>query len=653
MDVTTRPVPARNVESEQPNCDIVATQPEASPLVAELARPIPHAPAGLPRVGGGRLAGLLLAMLAVLGIALWAGGRAAFRHHLSAGQERAEMALRLTANGLEADLARFEVVPQLIAEFDLIQRLVSYPDNPALRRAANAWLATENAAVHASDIYVIKPDGDTIAASNYLDGPASFIGRNFSYRPYFIEAMRGGPGRFYGIGTASAVRGYYFSAPVFSLDGRIAGVVAVKVGVDRIEESWQGGEYRFLVTDPEGRIFLSSEPRWRSGSFEPPTTERMARTREIRRYADAELFDLGVDRLTLFGVQVLRIATDGETREYVAAAQPMPRAGWTVHVLLDSAELRREARLAVLTLVLLLCAAGFGLLIWVQRRAQVAERIAMHQFATAELERRVAERTADLARLNRQLEQEVAERRATEAELRAAQASLVQVGKLAALGQMSASLSHEINQPLAAARNYADSAAILIERGEYAEARENIQQILSLVDRMAAIGRHLREAARKPAERLGAVDLAALLPETRTIVAQRLAGSGSTLELDLPPDLPLLKAGPTRLQQVLVNLITNAADAAEQAEDRRITLSARADGDWIEIRVRDRGPGVPQAIAERIFDPFFTTKGVGAGLGLGLSISANILRDLGGTIACRDAHQGAEFRVRLPAARAT
>src|SRR5690606_16791274 len=98
--------------------------------------------------------------------------------------------------------------------------------------------------------------------------------------------------------------------------------------------------------------------------------------------------------------------------------------------------------LIVLTLVLLLSAASLGGLFLIQRRAQAAERAAMQRYATAELERRVDARTADLARVNDQLGQEIAERRATEAELRAAQASLVQVGKLAALGQMSASLSH-------------------------------------------------------------------------------------------------------------------------------------------------------------------------------------------------------------------
>ena len=167
---------------------------------------------------------------------------------------------------------------------------------------------------------------------------------------------------------------------------------------------------------------------------------------------------------------------------------------------------------------------------------------------------------------------------------------------------------------------------------------------------MAAIGKHLRQAARKPDDVLGAVALPPLLEETRTIVEARLTSSSATLDCDLPNDLPSLRAGPTRLQQVLVNLITNAADAVEGQPDRRITLTAHAENGQVVIRVRDRGPGVPEAIAARIFDPFFTTKGMGAGLGLGLSISANIIRDLGGEITCRNAAPGAEFCIRLPVA---
>ena len=174
---------------------------------------------------------------------------------------------------------------------------------------------------------------------------------------------------------------------------------------------------------------------------------------------------------------------------------------------------------------------------------------------------------------------------------------------------------------------------------------------MALLDRISAIGKHLRNAARKPGDRLGPVPLAPLLVETQMIMGVRLAAVGAQLDMDVPDDLPPLLAGPTRLQQVLVNLLGNAADAVEGAPDRRITLTARSDDGAVTITVRDRGPGVAPALAGRIFDPFFTTKGPGAGLGLGLSVSANIVRDLGGRISCHDADPGALFSVRLPVAR--
>ncbi|MTH34101.1 two-component sensor histidine kinase [Paracoccus limosus] len=589
---------------------------------------------------------LMLAALAGLVVLLLAAGnRLAQQRALGQGHLRAETALRLTVNALQADLARYEMLPQLIGDLDLIRQLAAAPGDPALRRATNQWLAAQNAALQSSNIYLMRPDGLTIAASNF--GTAvSFLGQNFAYRPYFIDAMRGHPARFYGVGTTSGVRGYFFSAPVRDAAGGIAAVVAVKIGVDRIEEAWRGGDYQVMVTDPDGTVFLASDPGWLYHSLNPLTPVRLARTQAARRYADTALTEFPQAALHRAGVELLRLPhAGGGTRDFIAATQAMPGAGWRVHVLLDSAEAMAQARLMLASMVLLLAAGLSGALMLRQRRARIAERLA----ATAELEHRVIARTADLARVNQRLQQEIAERRATEAELRAAQASLVQVGKLAALGQMSASLSHEINQPLAAARNYADSAAILIERGDYPRARENIAEILALVDRMPAIGKHLRQAARQPGDGTGAVALAPLLRETRTIVAQRLAASGATLELDIPADLPPLCAGPTRLQQVLVNLISNAADAVEGSADRRIELAARAGDGRVTITVRDHGPGVPQAIAARIFDPFFTTKGIGAGLGLGLSITANILRDLGGQISLTDARPGACFRVSLPA----
>lgn len=594
----------------------------------------------------------LVALALCLGLTLLVA-RIATQGYLSEAQARAESTLRQTANSLEGHLRRFEALPELLADTPEMLELVTSPDDPARRMAMNRWLKAKNAVVQSSDLYVIDRAGNTLAASNH-DQADSFVGQNFAYRPYFTEALAGGKGRFFALGTTSGVRGYYFGAPIRDGQGRVAGVVALKIGVDDIEASWRTWEYRIIVSDPDGIIFMSTDPRWRYQGLLPLTEARLSRLAESRRYSDVVPEALNVRRAQEGAFDLMRLqAEDGLEHEYLVTAQAMPEAGWTVHVLLDTASLRAQARLAVAAFVLLL-AVGLSLVVVVgQRRARLAERIAMQAAAQVELERQVQERTADLMRVNRQIETEVAERRLTEQELRRTQADLVQAGKLAALGQMSAALSHEINQPLAAARNYADSAALLIDRGDGGRARENIGHILSLIDRMAAIARHLRNVARKPDEVLKVLSLPAVLDEAMVVVGARLKAAGAEVVVDLPADLPAVRGGPVRLQQVLVNVLSNAADAMEGAALRRIEVSARVEGGRVVLSVRDHGPGVPAAIADRIFDPFFTTKTVGAGLGLGLSISYNIMKDFGGDLRVTTHPQGgAVFDIVLQAAEA-
>ena len=345
--------------------------------------------------------------------------------------------------------------------------------------------------------------------------------------------------------------------------------------------------------------------------------------------------------------------TTADRREYLLLSQYMPEADWTVNVLMDTASVRAQARTTVIAIVLFLCLAGLALAIVLQRRARLAERMRMQTEARNELEHRVEERTADLALVNQRIEEEIAERRLTELELRKTQADLIQAGKLAGLGQMSAALSHELNQPLAAAKTYADSAAMLIDLERVPEARDNVRRISGLIDRMASISRHLRNFARKPNEKLGSVALDAVIADTLEIVSARLKTADADLLIELGKDAALVNAGFVRLQQVLVNIITNAADAVEGLDDRRIHVLAERQDDKIILTIRDHGQGVPAAITERIFDPFYTTKGVGKGLGLGLSISYNIVKDFGGSLSVANHPDGgAVFRIELEAATA-
>ena len=582
------------------------------------------------------------------------GNRYATAVYLDQAAARGANTLGLAVTALRGQLARYEKLPELIADHKDIKELVSNPGDGARVDAMNRYLKAVNALLESSDIYVMLPDGLTLAASNYDQTP-TFIGENFSYRPYFFDALAGGAGRFFALGTTSLKRGYYFGAPIRAIGARgaaILGVVVVKIDVDAIESSWRGGDYEIIVTDPEGIVFMTGRRDWLFTAIQPLTAERRARTAVTRRYADAPLTDLPATRLrAASGHDLISISDKDGTHQYLTLTEAMPEADWTVKVLLDTASVRAQVLTTIAAMVLFVALAAMGAAAWLQRRARLAERLQVQREAQVELERRVEERTADLAEVNRLLKEEVAERRATERALRKTQSDLVQAGKLAALGQMSAALSHELNQPLAATRTYADNAGILIGRGRIDEAREAVGRIASLVDRMASISRHLRNFARKPNQKLGPVPLDEAVRDTLEIVAWRLKAAGAELAVDLGPAVPVVHAGPVRLQQVLVNIITNAADAVEGLPDRRIELRARPDGERVRISIADRGPGVPEAIAGRIFDPFFSTKGVGKGLGLGLSISYNIIKDFGGSLTvARRADGGTVATIVLDAA---
>jgi two-component system C4-dicarboxylate transport sensor histidine kinase DctB len=586
----------------------------------------------------------LLLLPAAAGLIAVQGTAVATRSYMQEASSQANTALRLAVAALSGHLNRYQALPALIADHNDVKELVTRPRDRRLRGAVNSYLKEINELLKSSDIYVITPDGNTIAASNY-DGPTSFVGENFSYRPYFQDALRGDQSRFYALGTTSLKRGYYFGAPV-RVGGEIRGVIVFKVDIETIEASWQGGEYRIFVSDPEGIIFMSGNPAWLYAGILPLTPDRLARTEGSRRYADARLRPLPVVQSELSGHRLLRVS-EGSDREYLALSHYMPEADWTVNVLTDTASVRTQALTTVAAVMLLLCLAALAIAIIIQRRTRLRERILMQEQAQEELERRVEERTADLARVNSQIEAEIAERRLTEKQLRQTQADLIQAGKLAGLGQMSAALSHEFNQPLAAAKTYADSAALLIERGRTTEASDNVRRISGLIDRMASISRHLRNFARKPNEKLGPVRLDEVVRDTLEIVETRLKAAGAEMDIDIGDELAVL-AGSVRLQQVLVNVISNAADAVEGLDDRKLSVRAWRDGGRAVLTVRDRGAGVAPAVAQRIFDPFYTTKGVGRGLGLGLSISYNIIKDFGGSLTVSNHPEGgAVFRIEL------
>lgn len=590
----------------------------------------------------------VLALLLVLGWAMLVQGNAWLAtRYIAETVPQGENILRLAVSGLRGELARHERLPDLMARAPVLSAALQEDATRTDIAAANLYLRYVTRLMGLSDAYVMTRDGTTVAASNF-DRDFSFIGQNFEYRPYFRDALAGGQGRFFALGTTSGKRGYYFAAPVRDR-GRILGVLALKVDVDTIEDSWRAAEYEMIVTDSEGIVFLASRRDWQFRSLAPLTPGARARVAATRRYDDEPLEMLPLQPSGAVGDhQMLRLEMDGARREFVAVSETMPEAGWTVQVLLDTAPARRQALIASVAGLLIVGAVLAGLMAWMQRRARLRERLSIQAEAQAQLEGRVAARTAELAQLNARLGAEVTERRATEAELRRTQRHLVQSAKLAALGQMSAALSHELNQPLGAVRNFAANALTYIDRDRVPDARQNITRILSLADRMNETGRTLRNFARKPNAQLSDVDLHDVLRDALEVIAWRIGKRELALEIELPPGPLMVRAGPVRFQQVIVNLLSNALDALEGRPDAQIRITAEATPDRVVLTVADNGPGIPEGLDERIFDPFFSTKGVGSGLGLGLSISFNIVKDFGGELRLLRQPGGACFQIDLP-----
>lgn len=591
---------------------------------------------------------VVLVVLAGLGWAMLVMGNGWLANRsIAATVPQGENILRLALSGLRGELARYERLPDLMSRVSVLARALDPDANRSEVAGANLYLRHVAALMGLSDAYLIAADGTTIAASNF-DQDLTFVGENFEYRPYFSDALAGGQGRFFALGTTSGKRGYYFGAPVRDR-GRILGVLALKVDVDAIEDSWRAAEYEMIVTDSEGVVFLASRRDWQFRSLAPLTPQARDRIADTRRYDSEPLLPLPLQAAgAVGGHRLLHLDTPGQRREFLTMAEPMPEAGWQVQVLLDTAPARRQALTASVAGMLIIGATLAGLMAWAQRRARLRERLSIQADAQAQLEGRVATRTAELARLNARLEAEVTERRATEAELRRTQRHLVQSAKLAALGQMSAALSHELSQPLGAVRNFAANALTYIDRDRVGDARANVTRILSLTDRMTEIGRTLRNFARKPNAQLSAVDLHDVLRDALEVIAWRIGPRAVDLQVDLPPGPLMVQAGPVRFQQVIVNLLSNALDATEGQGDARIRIDAATTSDRIVLAVSDNGPGVPAGLEDRIFDPFFSTKGVGSGLGLGLSISFNIVKDFGGELRVMRQDRGATFQIDLP-----
>jgi two-component system C4-dicarboxylate transport sensor histidine kinase DctB len=410
-------------------------------------------------------------------------------------------------------------------------------------------------------------------------------------------------------------------------------------------------------------IFLSSVPAWKYHTVRPLSGVVADSIYQTRQYAQQEIPPLPVTiEHTLEGdAQIVRIAGGRYAPRYLATRRAMGEPDWHLITMASVDPVDTDARNAAIVTgfgYVTLCLLAFY---WRMRRARLREMIRSRELlqrAYAELNQRVAERTADLSQANEQLKKEVSERTRAEQELRSAHDELIQASKLAALGQMAAGITHELNQPLAALRGFSDNTRVLLERGDQASARENLEAIAALTERMGKITNQLKLFVGRARPRSARAPLARALRNVLALLQKRLQGvevvltvvdaeAGTRTRFDPSDEHPEFVANcdDLRLEQVLINLLSNAldataGDAAAGITPPRIGIEIEATEATLAISVHDNGPGIPDDVLPRLFEPFFTTKEMGQGLGLGLAISSSIARDAGGSLVARNAPDG-------------
>jgi two-component system, NtrC family, C4-dicarboxylate transport sensor histidine kinase DctB len=574
------------------------------------------------------------AVLALVAAASWLGYAVAFQRGLDHLHGAAQQRLAVEAARLDGHLSRFEYLPSLLVTSPSVFRLLGDPGDAALQQSVSLYLKSINLLAGADNLYVLSVSGEALAAADFED-PGTPVGRNLSYRPYVSEALTSGRGAFFGVGITSARAGYYLSYALKD-GGAVKGIAAVKVNLDSFERGWRDLAGDALLIDERGVTILASRDAWRYRATAPLSREMRADIARSKPYADHDLTPLGWTVIESAG-GAARVTT-GNGTAYTVSELPINRGLWKLVLLDDEAPTRETAliigALSGLTSIVALLALGLVL----QRRREIKQRLANQaalQAANDMLETRVQERAA---------------------ELRAAQDELVHSGKLAALGQMSAGIVHELNQPLAALQTAADNAILLVDRGAVGDARGNLTRIGELVRRLGRLTGQLRVFAYKSSSPLDAVSVEHAVAESLKILAGRVKEGGVVVVTDIDATLNVV-ADQTRLEQLLGNIVGNALDAVESAERKSILIrAAREEGQVARCRIAisNSGPAIASDVLQRMFEPFVTTKPAGKGLGLGLMLSNHIARSFGGELRARNlVPDGAEFVVILPLADVT
>ncbi len=553
----------------------------------------------------------LFVLLIVAATTVWITNHLLTDRFTESTRNRAELRLALYSGNLQSELRRNAIVPQLLArDPNLIGALNSNDFSQSTQR-----LISFVEEIGAASLMLLDRDGRTVAATD-----RNRLGATHRTEAYFVDAVRSNATVFSVIPREAG--GYSFTYSRRIENGPdVLGAIVVEVDLQKFERAWAGISDAVLVMDSTGTIVLSTEPRWRG------LTEEDA----LRRQTPQNAIERALRATTDWSALPPDAYIQGEA--VMRTESRIPFRGWRMTSFTTYSSIRERVN-GVLALEIM----GFAILLALAFYAlsrKTALRMALFQRESAELRA-----------LNMRLQREIAERERVQETLAVTEQTLAQSSKLAALGEMSAAVSHELNQPLAAMKTYLAGARLLLKRNRPEEALSSFGRIDDLIERMGAITRQLKSYARKGGENLAPVNMGDALASSLSMMEPQLKHRQVQITRFLPDQPVRVMGDRMRIEQVMVNLLRNALDATKSVDDPEVEIILAA-GETATLTVRDNGYGIKDL--DSLFEPFYTTKQPGDGVGLGLAISSGIVNDLGGRLTARNGRNGgAVFEMQLP-----
>jgi len=568
-------------------------------------------------------------------VVLLAAGDIGRKNGINELQDRVKRNGELKIMLIQAILEKQRSVLQILSGdrdvFDLLTQINTEQTQLVNLKLNNIALATK-----ASVIYVLNNDGLVIGASNYQQAD-SFIGNNFSYRPYFIEAKKQNYAEYFAQGAVSHKPGFYIAHKVVNEAQKMLGVIVIKLEFSELEQNWRNHNLISFISDLERNILITNLPDLRFKQFQTLPNEALSSNKN--------------SQIITFVKQKNDLVKFGE-REFIAASYPLANTNWQLNLLLEAKEVLNFATylslsLAILGLMLLSLILWFWWWRYTKNMRQKLQQIKAKQ----ELEQQVSVRTSALRHTNLVLQYQISERIKAQNQLSSISQELAKANRLAILGQSIAGVAHEVKQPLTAIRSYAENAQIILQREcagitpENNAAYANLQRIVALTERIAHITDDLRNFARKAQHNTERVILSEAISGALMLLSSRIDQSNCQIVPLLPPPNWCIMANQIRIEQVLINLIQNAIEASLNQDKPQVKIYVKDEKEQYAICVQDNGQGIDAAIKPHLFTPFSTNKP--NGLGLGLVISQEIVHSYGGNISFISDASGACFTIKF------